>query len=135
VRYLVRDDYFEPERGHRAERGVAALTQKWAQRRACLLETHRSNFIGDVASVQQHLAEIDRLYGALLAQRPDVRFISTEEWADAMRQNNPAWIESRLAVRLSAWLARARAVHGYWKMARLTGLSWLMGALGGVLRQ
>ena len=62
VTYLVRDDYFEPERDHRAERGLAALAHKWAQRRACLLETHRSNFIGDDARPHEVWRKLTGLY-------------------------------------------------------------------------
>lgn len=134
VVYLVRDDYFEPERGHRAERGLAALAGKWAQRRACLLETHRSNFVGGDASAARNLAEIDRLYALALGQYPDLRFISTEELGRALRDGNPAWIEKRLAPRLAAWLARARALHGFWRAARLTGLAWLMRLVAATLR-
>ncbi|MGQ9686596.1 MAG: hypothetical protein ACUVT2_09870, partial [Thiobacillaceae bacterium] len=46
VAYVVRDDYFEPERGHRAAQAIAALERKWLQGRPCLLELHRSNFLG-----------------------------------------------------------------------------------------
>ena len=134
VTYLVRDDYFEPERGHRAERGLAALDRKWSQRRACLFETHRSNLIGDEASTARNLVEIDRLYTLLLGHRPDLRFASTEELADAIQQGNPAWVDTRLGIRLAAWLSRARDVRGYWKMARLTGLAWLMGLSARALR-
>ena len=126
VTYLVRDDYFEPERNHRAERGLAALAHKWVQRRACLLETHRSNFIGDDASAARNLAEIDRLYALVLERYPDLRFVSTEELGRVLQEGNPAWVEKRFTARLAAWLARARALSGYWRVARMTGLAWLM---------
>jgi len=126
VTYLVRDDYFEPERGHRAERGLAALAHKWGQRRACLFETHRSNFIGDAAAASRHLAEIDRLYAVLLKHYPDLRFTSTEELARALQQGNPVWVETRFSIRLAAWLSRTRDLRIYWKLARVSGLAWLM---------
>src|SRR5581483_185254 len=43
ITYLVRDEYFEPCRGHRAGRGLEALARKAALARPLLLETHRSN--------------------------------------------------------------------------------------------
>jgi hypothetical protein len=134
VTYLVRDDYFEPERNHRAERGLAALAHKWAQRRACLLETHRSNFIGDDASVALNLAEVDRLYALALERYPDLRFVSTEALGRVLQEGNPAWVETRFATRLGAWLARARGLSGYWRVARVTGLAWLMNLIAMPLR-
>lgn len=126
VTYLVRDDYFEPERGHRAERGLSALAHKWGERRACSLETHRSNFIGDDAVVTPNLAEVDRLYALALEHHPDLRFVSTEELGRALRDGNPDWVEKGSTARLAAWLSRARALKNYWRVARLTGLAWLM---------
>lgn len=126
VTYLVRDDYFEPERGHRAERGLAALAYKWAQRRPCLLETHRSNFIADGVSAERNLSEISRLYALVLERHPDLRFVSTEELGRGLRAGDPVWVEKSLMSRLSTWLVRARALSGYWRAARLTGLAWLM---------
>ena len=126
VTYLVRDDYFEPERGHQAERALNALARKREQGRPCLLETHRSNFIGDGATSQSALNEIDRLYRQALAQYPEVRFVSTAELGQVIRAKDPAWIESRIGVRLAAWGARIRLLRGFWRLARLTGLAWLL---------
>jgi hypothetical protein len=126
VTYLVRDDYFEPERNHRAERGLAALANKWAQRRACLLETHRRNFIGDDASAALNLAEVDRLYALALERYPDLRFVSTEGLGRVLQEGDPVWVEKRFTARLAAWLVRARGLRGYWRAARVTGLAWLM---------
>jgi hypothetical protein len=135
VTYLVRDDYFEPERGHRAERGLSALAYKWGEQRACLLETHRSNFIGDDAVVTRNLAEVDRLCALALEHHPDLRFVSTEELGRALRDGNPAWIKKDFIARLTACLSRARSLRGYWKIARLTGLAWLLNLIVVVLKK
>jgi hypothetical protein len=135
VTYLVRDDYFEPERGHRAERGLSALAHKWGERRACLLETHRSNFIGDDAVVTRNLAEIERLCILALKHHTDLRFVSTEELGRALREGNPAWVEKGFAARLTACLSRARSLRGCSKVTRLTGLAWLLSLVAVVLRK
>jgi hypothetical protein len=124
--YLVRDDYFEPERGHRAERALDALARKREQGRPCLLETHRSNFIGDRETYESALNEIDRLYRQALERYPEVRFLSTAELGQVIRAKDPAWIESRTGVRLTVWGARIRLLIGFWRLARLTGLAWLL---------
>jgi hypothetical protein len=134
VRYLVRDDYFEPERGHRAERGLAALARKWAQRRACLFETHRSNFIGDAASCSRHLAEIERLYSLALDRYVDLRFVSTEELGRAFQTGDPGLLENKTRVRLSAWLSRSRDLPVFWRWARVTGLAWFMNLVAASLQ-
>lgn len=126
VTYLVRDDYFEPERGHRAERALQALAIKTRQGRACLLETHRSNFIGDAAASRAALDELDAMIGKVASTNPAIRFVSTEALGDAMRRNDADWIERRLFPRIIAWRARIRAVRPFWRMARLSGLAWIV---------
>lgn len=126
VTYLVRDEYFEPERGHRADRGLSALANKWAQRRPCLLETHRSNFIADDASAARNLVEVDRLYALALERHPDLRFVSTEELGRDLKEGKPALVDQRFGARVGAWLDRARALRGFWRAARVTGLAWFM---------
>lgn len=129
VTYLVRDDYFEPERGHQAGRALRALATKTEQGRACLLETHRSNFIGEAAVAENALEVIERLINRALALNPELRFMSTKELGHAMRQNDPVWIENRCRQRMLAWFARLRAISGFRKLSRLTGLSWIFGAV------
>lgn len=80
---LVRDDYYEPVRGHRAERGLAALRSKWAQRRPLLLETHRANFVGRHARLADSLAALDSLLEQALRRHPDLCFVSVEALARA----------------------------------------------------
>lgn len=126
VSYMVRDDYFEPERGHYAEQALAALAQKWSQGRPCLLETHRANFIGDRAVAERSFAEMDRLYALALARFPNLRFASCEELAIALQKGDAAWIDTRWAMRFSAWVSRVRTQPRFWKLARFTGLAWLM---------
>ena len=126
VSYVVRPDYFEPERGHRAERALAALAVRALEGRACLLETHRSNFIADVAPSDAALEAIRQLYSAALRQNPELRFTSTVELGDALRQRAPAWCETRMHARLTAWRVRIRSIGRFWRLARLTGLAWLL---------
>lgn len=128
VAYIVRNDYFEPERGHRAERALAALANRSRQGRACLLETHRSNFISDAAVAADAMKETDRLYTMALSRFPRLRFLSTEELGRAMRQNDPVWIEHRMPARLLAWRVRIEEMTRFWRLARLTGLAWLLTA-------
>ncbi|WP_157278217.1 hypothetical protein [Methyloversatilis thermotolerans] len=80
---LVRDDYYEPVRGHGAGRGLAALDRKWAQRRPLLLETHRANFVGRHARLADSLEALDSLLEQALRRRPDLCFVSVEALAHA----------------------------------------------------
>lgn len=103
---LVRDDYYEPVRGHRAERGLEALARKWAQRRPLLLETHRSNFVGRQARHQDSLAAIDSLIAEACKRYPTLCFVSVEALADAYATGGSALLDHGLPARLRALPAR-----------------------------
>lgn len=125
VTYLVRDRYFEPARGHRAERGLAALGEKTAQGQPCLLETHRYNFTG--AGREVALAELDTLLQGALAAHPNLRFASAAELASQYRGRGD-WLAGGRRRRLAAWAARMRALPRFAKLARLTGLDLALAA-------
>lgn len=102
---MVRNDYYEPVRGHRARHGLAALTRKWRQRRPLLLETHRSNFVGRHARHQDSLQALDELLARASQDYPDIRFLSVETLAAAYADGS-ALIDRRPSVRLQALIAR-----------------------------
>jgi hypothetical protein len=123
VRYLVRDDYFEPALGHRAERALAALQAKAALGRPMLLETHRFNFTGSAAQKDDALRETERFLHAALERFPGVRLMSTAELAGAIAREDADLVEKRLAPCIKAWLAKAAQVP------ELRKLAWLSGAI------
>lgn len=98
---MVRNDYFEPVRGHRAARGLAALAARRAQRRPTLLETHRSNFVGAGARPDESLDAIDQLLARVLAAQPALRFMSVAELAGQYEQGGEL-LDRRWPVRLAA---------------------------------
>lgn len=104
---MVRDDYFEPFRGHEAGQGVDAHERKWAQRRPTLLETHRCNFIGDPALAARALVQIDAMLAQVLLREPQTRFVSVAELAEQYR-NGGDLIATGLRARLLACMARLR---------------------------
>lgn len=118
--YLVRDVYFEPALGHAPQRLVEGLRARSRQGRACLLETHRFNFL------QARDASLDALETGLRAALvvcADLRFISPLELACAIQNCDPVWIETRLRPRLAAWRARLDEIPRFRRMARLSGLA------------
>lgn len=128
VLYVVRDQYFEPALGHRAEQGLAALARQTACARPALLETHRFNFLGESADASLH--ELDRLLREACAAYPALRFLSTQEIAEAMARQDRQLIETGPRPRLRAWLARIPSLPRFTRLARLTGLIlplWLLG--------
>jgi hypothetical protein len=98
---MVRNDYFEPVRGHRADRGLAALATRWAQRRPLLLETHRSNFVGSTAEPEDSVRAVGDLVAKALVAQPALRFLSVAELARQYEQDGEL-LDRRLSVRLSA---------------------------------
>lgn len=97
--YVVRDVYFEPMRGHRAERVWAALAAKSAEGRPTLLETHRANFIGSDTGREEAVAELVRALRGALSRHPDLRFMSTAELAAVL-------CDRESPVRVTTWLRR-----------------------------
>lgn len=126
--YLVRDIYFEPALGHAPRRLAEGLQMRTRQGRACLVETHRFNFL------QAPDASLDALEAGLNAARaacPDVRFISPIELARAIQSRDGDWIETRLGQRLAAWRARLDEIPRFRRLAQLTGLALPLALLGG----
>lgn len=129
VTYVVRDRYFEPARGHRAEDALGALEEKTRAGRPTLLETHRDNFINDELAAADSLAQLDRLLATALQRFPDLRFMSTDELASALRARDAGLVESRVARRVHAWLVRLSENDRLRKLAWVTVLAipaWLL---------
>lgn len=128
VQYVVRDQYFEPALGHRAEQGLAALERQTACARPTLLETHRFNFLGESANAA--MQELDDLLDKACITYPTLRFLSTQEIAEAMANKDAALIEISLCPRLRAWLVRIQFLPRFTKLARFTGLVLPLRLLG-----
>jgi hypothetical protein len=125
VRYVVRDQYFEPFKGHTAADGLRALAVNTALSRPTLLETHRANFL-DGALRDRSLALMRELLAGALERCPGLRFLSTAELVDAIDARRPDLIDQSLRARVTAWCARNRTQHRFWKLARLTGLALIV---------
>lgn len=125
--YLVRDVYFEPALGHLPQRLVEGLQARTRQGRACLVETHRFNFLPQSAP---GLAALEAGLHAALSACPTLRFVTPLELARAIQVRDPDWIESRLMPRLAAWHARLDEIPRFGRMARLCGLALPLGWLG-----
>lgn len=125
--YLVRDVYFEPALGHAPQRLVDGLRSRSHQRRACLVETHRFNFL---QAAEASLAALEAGLNAALAACPNVRFLSTLELGHAIQRRDPALIETRLKPRLTAWRARLDEIPRFRRVAQLTGLTLPLAWLG-----
>jgi hypothetical protein len=124
--YIVRDDYFEPAKGHSAERAWAALEIKTLCGRPTLLEMHRFNFIDDPAGAEQSYAELARVVEGALHRYPDLLFMSTEALVQAMADGQAVLFDSRIRPRLRAWCWRVRGEVRVWRFARYTGLALLI---------
>lgn len=126
--YLVRDVYFEPALGHAPQRLADGLAERARQGRACLVETHRFNFL---RQPDASLAALEAGLAAALDACPTLRFAAPVDIARAIRQRDPAWIETRLRPRLAAWRARLDEIPRFRRVARLTGLALPLALLGG----
>jgi hypothetical protein len=126
--YLVRDVYFEPALGHAPQRLLDGLQARTRQGRACLVETHRFNFL---QAPDASLAALETGLREALASCPDLRFAAPHELAHAIQGRDPAWIETRLKPRLAAWRARLDDIPRFRRLSRLSGLALPLALLGG----
>lgn len=124
--YLVRDDYFEPAKGHCAERVWQALADKSRCGRPTLLEMHRYNFIGDTTVATRACEELARAVEGVLQRFPTVEFMNTERLAQVMSDARHALVETHVGARLHAWCWRVRHEARVWREARITGLAALI---------
>lgn len=125
--YLLRDVYFEPSLGHMPQRLVDGLKTRTRQGRACLVETHRFNFL---QALDASLAALETGLNAALAACPNVRFLTPLELGHAIQRHDSAWIENRLRPRLAAWSARLDEIPRFRRIARLSGLALPLAWLG-----
>ena len=119
---VVRDDYFEPARGHRAERAWDAVTRKSALGRPALLETHRENFIASPEVAADSLAEFERAVRGLRARFPDIRFMPTAELAAHLGDGRSPLREGRLLRRLHIFLRRLQFEPALMRFLKFSGL-------------
>lgn len=133
ARYVVRDDYFEPLRGHAAGFALAAVAGKWAQRRPCLLESHRDNYNRGQPS-EAAFAELERLLDAALARLPELRFVSTETLAGQIAAGRGELISTRTSIRVEGWLARLLVEPEFARLLKYSGLRWLVAGAHSALR-
>lgn len=118
--YLVRDVYFEPALGHLPQRLLDGLLMRQRQGRACLVETHRFNFM---QHPEAGYAVLESALKSALQACPELRFMAPLQLAQAIKARDPLWTETRFKPRLAAWLARLDEIPRFRRVARLTGLA------------
>lgn len=127
--FVVRDIYFEPALGHTAERVLRDIREHHRLGRPALVEMHRFNFTGADKQAEGSAAELERLLRLALAAIPDLRFMSTAALAEAIKSRKPELTDHRLAARLRALVARAATEPRLRKLACISGLALVAGAL------
>jgi hypothetical protein len=123
----VRTDYFEPVRGRGADHALAVLQRCAGEGRACLLENHRDNFIGDPGRRNRSCAELGRLLREARTRHPDLRWLSTAEWLEILRARDAVWLVDSWRERLPFLWCRISGSGRLWKLLRWSGAAWLGG--------
>jgi len=118
--YLVRDIYFEPSLGHRAEGVVEKIVHHAKLGRPALIEMHRFNFVDDVEQARFSVAELSRLLEQALGVLPQLQFIPPQEIADAILNRDPHLLETSHLGRLVVWLRRLWQVRPMRRLAIAT---------------
>lgn len=133
VRYVVRDVYFEPARGHRAEQAWAGIAARFALGRPALLETHRDNFTGPAAQRRSALAELMRMLAGACERHPDMRFMSTEALVGVFDDPGGALLLPVGRRRVAVFLRRVLAEPALSRPLKLSGLRWILPVFGRML--
>ncbi len=106
--YLVRDEYFEPSYGHRAEEALRTTKKNVILGRPVLFEIHRFNFNGQRIAHEKALSELDRALQLILQNLPDTLFLSTEELGKALRESDQNLVDCGIITKTRFFLRRAR---------------------------
>lgn len=122
VLYVVRDAYFEPMRGHRAEQAWRALSEHAALGRPTLLETHRENFVSSPECAEGALRELERALSGARSRHADIHFISTADLAMELSKGDSGLLLHGAGARTLVFLRRLRATQSLSRGLKLCGL-------------
>lgn len=122
--YMVRNVYFEPSLGHKAEQVLTECESRLRLARPVLLETHRFNFIGPQADLAVALKELEYLLHGAVERFPNVAFISTEKLAGILKNCDAGWVEHRLLKKIHIWIERLGVKSRLRKMVTMSG--WII---------
>lgn len=117
--YLVRDNYFEPVRGHKSEDVERDITIKSEFARPTLLEMHRFNYYKETA--QASLSELDRMLSRVCNNFPQIRFMTTEYLAQIIKNRDSNYLRQELFTRTGYCVKRMLLVSGLRKWVKLSG--------------
>ena len=118
--YLVRDVYFEPDLGHKADNVLNDIINRSSFGRPALLEMHRFNFIKnrDIS-----LDEVKSLLDLISNKLPATIFLSAEELADIYYSKNEDFLLLSVSGRFRVWLRRVRLFLSSKRLAKYTGFN------------
>ena len=126
IRYVVRDVYFEPIRGHRAEQVWQGVAERTASGRPALIETHRESFIAPSAAVEKALNELTYVLQGIVERNPDTCFLTTITLADALAAAESKLIVNNFSRRATAFLHRLLVATSLSRNLKLCGLNFLL---------
>lgn len=126
VCYVVRDAYFEPIRGHKAEQVWQAVAARSTLARPTLLETHRESFIASPEAAERSLAELQLGLQGVLQRHPDARFLSTAELVDIFVKPHHPMLMQGARPHLGVFFRRVLATPSLSRSLKLTGLRFVL---------
>ena len=119
LNYLVRDNYFEPAHGHKAEDVEQSISRKSELARPVLLEMHRFNYYED--TTQASLSELDRMISRVCEHFPQINFMTTEVLIQIINNRDSNYLIDKLTTRTGYWVKRMMLVSGLQKWIKLSG--------------
>ena len=129
--YIVRNNYFEPSRGHTVAQAMESLAENTKLGRPTLLETHRFNFCDDEVQSKDSLAKLEQCLERAKSDHPGLCFISTSELGGMYVDPCCAGslVDRRISKRILVFMARLWACDAMRKWLYISGIFILVKTL------
>ena len=121
--YLVRDVYFEPDLGHKADDVLNDIISRARCGRPALLEMHRFNFLANKA---QSLSEVKRLLDVISNKLPETLFLSAEKLANIYYAKDADVLFLSVSERFPSCFRRAQLLLSNKRLAKYSGFNKIL---------
>ena len=121
--YLVRDIYFEPEKGHKAARVLDDIVDHTACGRPSLIEMHRLNFLQNKS---HSLNELKKLLDIISQKLPETLYLTAEQLMGIYKSADKQLLVMKKPERFAIWLIRVKKFLEYKRLSKYSGVNYIL---------